>query len=191
MPVSDPRGDAGRWANVSYRVRQPNAPEPAPRRKKYWFHKFCRCCAGQRDDTDWTPAPGEVPGARRTDPVIREGMLVIQKIDLMSGRTGSNRRAHHTDEYEYDNLIIRRGQPFEMKLHFQQPYDSEDHRVCLEFLVDFKERTYRDKTKLSPRESPLPFEQEKHSVLLASVTLHILRGTMAFRTRVALSDQTG
>uniref|UniRef100_A0A8C6XAA3 Protein-glutamine gamma-glutamyltransferase K n=1 Tax=Naja naja TaxID=35670 RepID=A0A8C6XAA3_NAJNA len=59
-----------------------------------------------------------------------EGMLVIKKIDLMNGRMGANRRAHHTDEYEYDNLIIRRGQPFDMKLHFQQPYDSDDHRVC-------------------------------------------------------------
>ncbi|KAG8141011.1 hypothetical protein E2320_003626 [Naja naja] len=103
MPVSDPRGDAGRWANVSYRVRQPNAAEPAPRRRKQnWFHKFCRCCAGQRDDSDWTPAPGEIPGARRTDPVIREGMLVIKKIDLMNGRMGANRRAHHTDEYEWN-----------------------------------------------------------------------------------------
>ncbi|XP_015676816.1 protein-glutamine gamma-glutamyltransferase K [Protobothrops mucrosquamatus] len=156
MPVSDPRGDAGRWANVSYRVRQPNSPEPAPRRKPNWFHKFCRCCARQRDDTDWRPAPGEVPGARRTDPVIREGMLVIKKIDLMSGRTGANRCAHHTDEYEYNNLIIRRGQPFDMTLHFQQPYDYEDHRICLEFLIGSNPQSSKGTHILVPVGSSLP-----------------------------------
>ncbi|XP_053117285.1 protein-glutamine gamma-glutamyltransferase K [Hemicordylus capensis] len=135
MPVPDPRGDVGRWNNASARVRQPSQPEPPPRRKKKnWFANCCRCCSGQRDDADWGPAPGEVPGARRTDPVIRDGMLVISGIDLMSGRSGSNRRAHHTNEFEYDHLIIRRGQPFDMKLQFRQPYDPDEHRICLEFL---------------------------------------------------------
>ncbi|XP_063157691.1 protein-glutamine gamma-glutamyltransferase K isoform X2 [Candoia aspera] len=157
MPVPDPRGDAGRWGNVSYRVRQPNAPEPASRRKKQsWFHKFCRCCSGNRDDSDWGPAPGEIPGARATDPVIRDGMLVIKKIDLMSGRSGSNRRAHHTDEYEYNNLIIRRGLPFDMKLHFQQPYDSEEHRVCLEFLIGSNPQASKGTHILIPLDSSLP-----------------------------------
>lgn len=72
MPVLDPRGDAGRWANATYRVRHPSQPEPQPRRKKRsWFTNCCRCCSGQGDDGDWGPAPGEVPGARRPDPVIR------------------------------------------------------------------------------------------------------------------------
>nr|XP_060635950.1 protein-glutamine gamma-glutamyltransferase K [Anolis sagrei ordinatus] len=136
MPAEDPRADTGRWANVSYRVRQPNEPEPAPRRKKRnWFRKCCCCCSGQSDAGDWGPAPGEVPGARRTDAVIREGMLVLSGIDLMCSPSSSNRRSHHTNEYEYENLIIRRGQPFDLKLQFRQPYDPDDHRICLEFLV--------------------------------------------------------
>lgn len=64
-----------------------------------------------------------------------EGMLVVSGIDLICSRSGRNRLSHHTDEYEYENLIIRRGQSFDMKLQFKQPYDPEDHRICLEFLI--------------------------------------------------------
>uniref|UniRef100_A0A8C3IQ90 Protein-glutamine gamma-glutamyltransferase K n=1 Tax=Chrysemys picta bellii TaxID=8478 RepID=A0A8C3IQ90_CHRPI len=75
MPEPDTRMDVGRWASASYRVRQPGPPDPPPeRRKRSFFSKFCRCCkccAGPRDDTDWGPAPGEVPGSRPAQPVIR------------------------------------------------------------------------------------------------------------------------
>ncbi|KAL8177166.1 UNVERIFIED_CONTAM: hypothetical protein K2H54_042799 [Gekko kuhli] len=54
---------------------------------------------------------------------------------MMGSRSSTNRQAHHTDEYEYDHLIVRRGQPFDIRLQFQQDYDPEEHRVCLEFLI--------------------------------------------------------
>nr|XP_016852481.1 PREDICTED: protein-glutamine gamma-glutamyltransferase K [Anolis carolinensis] len=157
MPAEDPRADTGRWANVSYRVRQPNdESEPTPRRKKRnWFRKCCSCCSGQSDAGDWGPAPGEVPGARRTDAVIREGMLVLSGIDLMCSPSSSNRRSHHTNEYEYENLIIRRGQPFDMKLQFRQPYDPDDHRICLEFLVGPNPQVAKKTHILVPLGSPL------------------------------------
>uniref|UniRef100_A0ABM5EJ67 Protein-glutamine gamma-glutamyltransferase K n=1 Tax=Pogona vitticeps TaxID=103695 RepID=A0ABM5EJ67_9SAUR len=152
MPVSDPREDVGRWANVSYRVRQ---PEATPRRKKRWFYKCCSCCSRQ-DAGDWGPAPGEVPGSRPREPVIREGMLVISGIDLMGGRSSKNHRDHHTDEYEYDNLIIRRGQPFDMKLQFRQDYDPENHRVCLEFITGSNPQVSKGTHILVPVGSSLP-----------------------------------
>ncbi|XP_072833201.2 protein-glutamine gamma-glutamyltransferase K [Pogona vitticeps] len=152
MPVSDPREDVGRWANVSYRVRQ---PEATPRRKKRWFYKCCSCCSRQ-DAGDWGPAPGEVPGSRPREPVIREGMLVINGIDLMGGRSSKNHRDHHTDEYEYDNLIIRRGQPFDMKLQFRQDYDPENHRVCLEFITGSNPQVSKGTHILVPVGSSLP-----------------------------------
>ncbi|KAH0626142.1 hypothetical protein JD844_000935 [Phrynosoma platyrhinos] len=84
------------------------------------------------------------------------GMLVVSGIDLMSSRSSSNRRAHHTNEYEYDNLIIRRGQPFDMKLQFRQPYDPEDHRVCLEFLIGPNPQVSKGTHILVPVGSSLP-----------------------------------
>uniref|UniRef100_A0A8C0GHV4 Protein-glutamine gamma-glutamyltransferase K n=1 Tax=Chelonoidis abingdonii TaxID=106734 RepID=A0A8C0GHV4_CHEAB len=64
-----------------------------------------------------------------------EGMLVVSGMDLMGQRSGANRRAHRTDEFEYDELIVRRGQPFDIRLQLRQPYDPELHRVCLELLI--------------------------------------------------------
>lgn len=60
---------------------------------------------------------------------------MLNTVDLQSARTGATRRAHHTNEYESDALIVRRGQPFTLRLGFRQPYDPEEHRVCLEFLL--------------------------------------------------------
>ncbi|XP_006039042.2 protein-glutamine gamma-glutamyltransferase K, partial [Alligator sinensis] len=141
MPEPDTRYDVGRWASASLRTPPTMATQPPARperRRRGVFSKVCaccRCCAGRNDDADWGPAPGEVPGERRAEPVVREGMLVLNTVDLQSIRTGATRRAHHTNEYESDALIVRRGQPFTVRLGFRQPYDPEEHRVCLEFLL--------------------------------------------------------
>ncbi|XP_032660583.1 protein-glutamine gamma-glutamyltransferase K [Chelonoidis abingdonii] len=160
MPEPDTRMDVGRWASASYRVRQPGPPDPPPgRRKRSFFSKFCRCCkccTGTRDDTDWGPAPGEVPGSRPAQPVIREGMLVVSGMDLMGQRSGANRRAHRTDEFEYDELIVRRGQPFDIRLQLRQPYDPELHRVCLELLIGPTPQVSKATHILVPVGAPLP-----------------------------------
>uniref|UniRef100_A0A8C8S1P3 Protein-glutamine gamma-glutamyltransferase K n=1 Tax=Pelusios castaneus TaxID=367368 RepID=A0A8C8S1P3_9SAUR len=160
MPEPDTRTDVGRWASASYRLRQPGPPEPVPeRRKRSFFSKFCsccKCCRGRVDDTDWGPAPGEVPGSRPAQPVIREGMLVVTGVDLMSQRTGPTRRAHHTDEFEYDELIVRRGQPFDLRLKLRQPYDPEQHRVCLELLIGPTPQVSKATHILVPVGAPLP-----------------------------------
>lgn len=63
-----------------------------------------------------------------------EGMLVVTGVDLLSSRSDQNRREHHTDEFEYDELILRRGQPFHMVLFLSRPYESSDH-VTLELCI--------------------------------------------------------
>ncbi|ELR45686.1 Protein-glutamine gamma-glutamyltransferase K [Bos mutus] len=80
------------------------------------------------------------PGSRGSavnaagDGTIREGMLVVTGVDLLSSRSDQNRREHHTDEFEYDELILRRGQPFQMVLFLSRPYESSDH-VTLELCI--------------------------------------------------------
>lgn len=61
-------------------------------------------------------------------------MLVVTGVDLLSSRSDENRREHHTDEYEYDELILRRGQAFRMVLYLSRPYESSD-RVTLELQI--------------------------------------------------------
>lgn len=65
---------------------------------------------------------------------LAEGMLVVTGVDLLSSRSDQNRREHHTDEFEYDELIVRRGQPFQLVLFLNRPYESSD-RIALELLI--------------------------------------------------------
>lgn len=59
---------------------------------------------------------------------------MVTGVDLLSSRWDQNRREHHTDEFEYDELILRRGQPFHMVLFLSRPYESSD-RVILELHI--------------------------------------------------------
>lgn len=63
-----------------------------------------------------------------------EGMLAVTGVDLLSARSEQNRREHHTDEFEYDKLIVRRGQPFCVALLLSRPYESSDY-VALELFI--------------------------------------------------------
>lgn len=65
---------------------------------------------------------------------LTEGMLVVTGVDLLCSRSDQNRREHHTDEFEYDELIVRRGQPFHMVLILNREYESSD-RIALELLI--------------------------------------------------------
>lgn len=61
-------------------------------------------------------------------------MLVVTGVDLLCSRSDQNRREHHTDEFEYDDLIVRRGQPFHIILFLNREYESSD-RIALELLI--------------------------------------------------------
>ncbi|XP_057577319.1 protein-glutamine gamma-glutamyltransferase K [Hippopotamus amphibius kiboko] len=93
---------------------------------------------GRRPDSRGSDSrqPGSRGSAVNTagDGTIREGMLVVTGVDLLSSRSDQNRREHHTDEFEYDELIIRRGQPFHMVLFLSRPYESSD-QVTLELCI--------------------------------------------------------
>nr|XP_007984511.2 protein-glutamine gamma-glutamyltransferase K [Chlorocebus sabaeus] len=129
--------------------------------RSFWA-RCCGCCSCRNvADDDWGPEPSDSrgrgsssgtrrPGSRGSDsrqPVsrgsgvnaagdgtIREGMLVVTGVDLLSSRSDQNRQEHHTDEYEYDELIVRRGQPFRMLLLLSRTYESSD-RITLELLI--------------------------------------------------------
>ncbi|XP_061013857.1 protein-glutamine gamma-glutamyltransferase K [Dama dama] len=130
--------------------------------RSFWA-RCCGCCSCRNtEDDDWGPerrgdrgargsgsrsrrpdsrgSDSRRPGSRGSavnaagDGTIREGMLVVTGVDLLSSRSDQNRREHHTDEFEYDELILRRGQPFHMVLFLSRPYESSDH-VTLELCI--------------------------------------------------------
>jgi len=46
-----------------------------------------------------------------------------------------NRKAHKTDDYEAENLIIRRGQAFDVTVTFNREYERDTDVIVLQFVT--------------------------------------------------------
>jgi len=49
-----------------------------------------------------------------------------------------NCRAHHTDKYEHSNLIVRRGESFDITLIFNRAYEASRDTIVLQFVVGYR-----------------------------------------------------
>ena len=76
-------------------------------------------------------------------------VLSVKKLDL---KIRKNTQAHHTDEFDItdrllspnkeENLVVRRGQPFEISLEFNRPYNREEDDLRLVFTFGKLRCTY-------------------------------------------------
>lgn len=66
------------------------------------------------------------------NPSLSEMKLSVCSVDLMSSKTSQNRREHHTDLYHEDELIIRRGQTFQIELELNRPFKADTHKLYLD-----------------------------------------------------------
>uniref|UniRef100_A0A8C7NEE6 Protein-glutamine gamma-glutamyltransferase K n=1 Tax=Oncorhynchus mykiss TaxID=8022 RepID=A0A8C7NEE6_ONCMY len=109
-----------------------------------WFQKMCPCCCRRQsssyDITDTvitddgvkpTTLP-EPPQPHTGDNELEELMLSVRSVDLLSSKTGQNRLEHHTNLYHGNELIIRRGQTFQMELDLSRPFNSNTDKLHLE-----------------------------------------------------------
>lgn len=53
-------------------------------------------------------------------------------VDLLSSKTGQNRAEHHTDLYHGDELIIRRGQTFQIEMELNRPFNPDTDKLHLD-----------------------------------------------------------
>ena len=82
------------------------------------------CCGGM---------PSQVSFCLFT-PVLSD-FLDIWDVDMIRSREGSNKQLHHTNFYNSDALIVRRGQEFQVKITFNRPYKPAEDKFALEFVI--------------------------------------------------------
>ncbi|GAA6092427.1 protein-glutamine gamma-glutamyltransferase K [Tachysurus ichikawai] len=111
-----------------------------------WLRKTCPCCFRRQshsynvtndqdtpvlDDVNVTPIP-EPPQPYKEDNEMEELSLVVRSVDLLSSKTDQNRREHHTEKYHSEELIIRRGQTFQIMLDLSRPFNINTDKLHLE-----------------------------------------------------------
>lgn len=47
----------------------------------------------------------------------------------------SNKMQHHTAFYSSDQLVVRRGQEFQVNITFNRPYDPARDKIAVEFVI--------------------------------------------------------
>ncbi|KAL4657186.1 transglutaminase 1 (K polypeptide epidermal type I, protein-glutamine-gamma-glutamyltransferase)-like [Arapaima gigas] len=146
MPTSN--SSVGRFPSVAVGNGDSLSPKKAESKERtqgrgrcHWLRKMCPCCFGKQTgslDMADTARPGPVkeinkpykPSTGASE--LEEVMLTVHSVDLLKSKTSANRCDHHTDCYHDDELIVRRGQAFQIALELSRPFCQGTDKLHLE-----------------------------------------------------------
>uniref|UniRef100_A0A672SNH7 Protein-glutamine gamma-glutamyltransferase K n=1 Tax=Sinocyclocheilus grahami TaxID=75366 RepID=A0A672SNH7_SINGR len=110
-----------------------------------WFRRVCPCCfqkqnssydvSGEVDGVAAGDGENEGPTTPLTptgDTELDELTLAVRSVDLLSRKSDRNKKEHHTDQYNSEQLIIRRGQTFQIELDLSRPFNPNTDKLHLE-----------------------------------------------------------
>ncbi|KAG8513059.1 Coagulation factor XIII A chain, partial [Galemys pyrenaicus] len=61
--------------------------------------------------------------------------LNVTAVHLFKESWDNNKLEHHTDRYDSDKLIVRRGQPFHIQIDFNRPYNPARDFFRVEYVI--------------------------------------------------------
>ncbi|XP_069792515.1 protein-glutamine gamma-glutamyltransferase K-like [Narcine bancroftii] len=91
-----------------------------------WWRKCCPCAGKGSESYDVSRGLEESP------PAVEDTRQLIMSLDLRTGRQDINKKMHHTQDFEEEGLIVRRGFPFHLELSLSQPFNPHVHHLLLE-----------------------------------------------------------
>ena len=100
---------------------------------------------------------------------MSELQLSVCSVDLLSSKMGQNRKEHHTDLFHGDEMIIRRGQPFQMEVEFNKAFNADTDKLHLELKTGMEHvhkshlcvsSHFSDKSRMYLGQKCQQFEQE-------------------------------
>ncbi|XP_055916971.1 annulin isoform X2 [Eupeodes corollae] len=121
----------------------------------YWFHDYIPSWVNR-----WRPAPRPAFIQRWPTPNYTPGedVLGVLNVDMCFDENSND---HHTNRFvtSHEYLIVRRGEPFRLRISFNRPYDANKDAISFMF-------TIADDKKPSPGHGTLvgitPFKDDKN-----------------------------
>lgn len=94
-----------------------------------------------------------------------EKQLKVVSVDLLKEKNG---KEHHTDKYEVEELVVRRGQAFYIDVEFDHAYDAASDTISLEMLMGTRPRVSSGTRLVLPAVKKAPSHDESGVEILSS-----------------------